>query len=103
VRIDVTDNGQAVLRRDPLRCLESAAEALGADLDAVSNGLSRIAAVLERNNEGRAFGLCCECTYFCKNASGDEAGGPHRCALHEEALSATDSTKICVSHRCHRA
>ncbi|MCW5773554.1 MAG: MarR family transcriptional regulator [Rhodospirillaceae bacterium] len=99
VRIDITDSGHAVLRRDPLHCLEAAAESLGPDLDAVTCGMSKLVAALDKANEDRSFGLCGECTFFCKNASAEEVGGPHRCALHEEPLSATDATKICVSHR----
>jgi DNA-binding MarR family transcriptional regulator len=101
VRIDITDAGHVVLRRDPLQCLESSAAELGGDLDAVSRFLGRLASVLEQKN-GKDFGLCAECTYFCKNASAGAEGGPHRCGLHEEPLSALDSTKICVSHRCGR-
>jgi hypothetical protein len=85
-----------------LQCLEASAAELGADLDTVSRFLSRLAVTLERTN-GKAFGLCSECTYFCKNESAGTEGGPHKCGLHEEPLTATDSTKICVSHRCGRA
>jgi DNA-binding MarR family transcriptional regulator len=102
VRIDITDAGHVVLRRDPLQCLESSASDLGGDIEAVRGFLGRLAATLERTS-GRDFGLCGECTYFCKNASAEAEGGPHRCGLHEEPLSAVDSTKICVSHRCARS
>ena len=101
VRIDITDAGHIVLRRDPLSCLESSAASLGEDLDSVSRVLGRLAASLERAN-GKVFGLCSECTFFCKNADAGAEGGPHQCGLHEEPLSAVDATKICVSHRCGR-
>lgn len=99
VRIDITDNGHAVLRRDPLQCLEAAAATLGPDLDAVTCGLARLAAALERTNEGKPFGLCGECTHFCKNAAVDVEGGPHRCGLTTDPLSAVDAAKICVNHQ----
>lgn len=103
VRIDITDAGHVVLRRDPLQCLETSATELGGgDLEAIRGFLDRLAAVLERGGE-KDFGLCGECTFFCKNAAASAEGGPHRCGLHEEPLSAVDSTKICVSHRCARA
>jgi len=105
VRLDVTEAGLSVLRHDPLQCLESSAAELGGDIEAVRGFLGRLALALERKDERVAendFGLCGECTYFCKNAAADE-GGPHKCGLHEEPLSAADSTKICVSHRCSRA
>lgn len=97
VRIDITDSGHAVLQRDPLQCLESSATELGEDIQVVSRFLGRLAASLERTN-GKAFGLCSECTYFCKNEGAAGDGNPHRCGLHEEPLSANDATKICVSH-----
>ncbi len=81
VRIDVTDNGHAVLRRDPLQCLEASAAALGDDLEAARRVLWRLTSALERKNGGRAFGLCEECTHFCKNAAANADGGPHKCGL----------------------
>jgi len=102
VRIVVTDAGHIVLRRDPLQCLESSAAELDGDIETISRFLSRLAAALERS-DGKAFGLCSECTFFCKNEAAAAEGGPHKCGLHEEPLSATDSTKICVSHRCARS
>jgi hypothetical protein len=102
VRIDISDAGHVALRIDPLRCLESSAAAMGDDLETVSRVLGRLALALERTN-GKVFGLCEECTHFCKNGAAGAAGGPHQCGLHEEPLSAADSTKICVSHRCARA
>jgi DNA-binding MarR family transcriptional regulator len=101
VRIDITDAGHIVLRRDPLQCLEVSAARLGGDLEAATRVLGHLASALERSS-GRDFGLCGECTYFCKNAEPAAEGGPHRCGLHEEPLSAVDSTKICISHRCAR-
>jgi DNA-binding MarR family transcriptional regulator len=97
VRIDITDAGHIVLRRDPLQCLESSAAEMDEDIETVSRFLGRLAASLDRSNV-KASGLCSECTYFCKNEAAAAEGGPHKCGLHEEPLSATDSTKICVSH-----
>lgn len=103
VRIDMTDDGHLLLKRDPLQCLETSAAALvGDDIEPARRVLARLASALERYGEGTAFGLCSECTHFCKNASASAEGGPHQCGLHEEPLSAVDATKICVSHRCGR-
>jgi len=99
VRIDVTDNGHAVLRRDPLQCLEASAAALGDDLEPARRVLWRLTSTLERANGGRAFGLCEECTHFCKNAAASADGGPHKCGLIGDPLSVADSGKICVNHR----
>lgn len=99
VRIDVTDSGLAVLKRDPLQCLERSASALGEDIEPVRRVLGRLAASLERYNEGKAFGLCEECTHFCKNAAPAVEGGPNKCGLTGEPLSTVEATKICVNHR----
>jgi len=99
VRIDVTDSGTNILRRDPLKCLEASAGALGDDLEAARRALGRLAAAIERNNEGKAFGLCEECTHFCKNAAATVEGGPNKCGLTSEPLSTVEATKICVNHR----
>lgn len=98
VRIDITDSGHVVLRRDPLQCLESSSAATGEDLDAVNRVLGRLASALERSN-CKAFGLCEECTLFCKNVAPGAEGGPHRCGLTGDPLSVADSAKICVNHR----
>jgi DNA-binding MarR family transcriptional regulator len=102
VRIDLTDRGHEILQRDPLRSLESCVAKMGGDIESASSVLARLASALERSN-GKAFGLCSECTHFCKNEAVGADGGPHKCGLHQEPLSALDSTKICVSHRCARA
>jgi DNA-binding MarR family transcriptional regulator len=98
VRLDITDSGHAVLRRDPLLEFESAAARLGsAELASAKAALMRLVANLESPAGPRGFGLCQDCTHFCKNAAVD-ANDPHRCALEREALSAEDAIKICVNH-----
>ena len=65
--------------------------------------LKRLTSALERANGGRsfgrAFGLCEECTHFCKNAAASADGGPHKCGLTGDPLSVADTGKICVNHR----
>jgi DNA-binding MarR family transcriptional regulator len=99
VRIDITDNGRAVLRRDPLQCLDASASTLGKDTEAARRVLTLLTNATERAHGGREFGLCEECTHFCKNATAGAEGGPHKCGLTGDPLSAADSTKICVNHR----
>ncbi len=98
VRLDLSEQGQAVLERDPLRDLEASAAGLGPDLDAVGKALAALVGGLERRAGLKGFGLCRECTHFCKNAAAAAQGGPHQCGLNRDALSAQDSEKICVDH-----
>jgi hypothetical protein len=98
VRLDLTATGVALLARDPLRRLEAAAASLGPELDSANRILSRLAGGLEAATRQVEFGLCGECTHFCKNAAAAKpmAAGPHRCGLTGEGLSAAEATQICV-------
>ncbi len=100
VRLEITDNGHAVLRRDPLHEFESAASRLGAaELAAANAVLAQMAVTIETRTSQKGFGLCRDCTHFCKNAATAAADGPHHCRLEKEALSAQDAIKICVNHQ----
>jgi DNA-binding MarR family transcriptional regulator len=102
VRLDLTASGQGLLARDPLRRLEAAAAALGPELESANRILSRLAGGLEAATGQIEFGLCGECTHFCKNAAAAQmpaakvTAGPHRCGLTGEGLSAAESAQICV-------
>lgn len=96
VRLDLTPAGEALLARDPLRRLETAAAGLGADLDEANRILARLAAGLEATTGQAEFGLCGDCTHFCKNAAAETRGGPNRCGLTGEGLSAVEATQVCV-------
>jgi DNA-binding MarR family transcriptional regulator len=98
VRIDLTESGQAVLLHDPLRCLEKGVTAVGEEVEPLRRALARMAAGLERGAGFKPFGLCSECTHFCKNEAPDNAD-PHRCGFNGDTLSAADAEKICVNHR----
>lgn len=100
VRLDLTDSGRAVLCRDPLKCVEAAAKTLGDDIENANRVLSRLAGGLEKSQGSKSFGLCGECTHFCKNvAAAASLAGPHRCGLKDDPLSDSDSAQICVNHR----
>ena len=103
VLLDVTDRGRELLMRDPLIQLEGAAGALGDDLGQAHDILARLARGMEEAANVNGYGVCKECTLFCKNAikpNGDGGTkGPHQCGLTKDPLSETDSTKICVNFR----
>jgi hypothetical protein len=96
VRIDLTPAGEAVLSSDPLRCLERSAETLGEEREALGRALAKMAEGLDRSAGFKGFGLCNECTQFCKNTAPPD-GAPFRCGLTGEDLSASDAGKICVN------
>ncbi len=98
VRLDLSDAGRVALERDPLRDLEAAAAGLGADLESAGKVLAALTGGLERRAGLKGFGLCRDCTHFCKNAAVAALGGPHQCGLMRESLSVQETTKICINH-----
>lgn len=94
VAIKVTRRGRALLKKDPLGELETAARGvsnkrlaqMGGDLQALLSEALRV-------RDGRPFGACKTCRYFERNA---KEGNPHRCGLLEEPLSAADGELVCV-------
>lgn len=94
LRLELTRTGKALLKRDPLVDLETAARRLTAgqraDLEA---GLSKLLAEALGQRGGRPFGACKTCRYFRRDA---EDGRPHRCGLLDEPLSKSDSELVCV-------
>lgn len=109
VLLNITEAGRATLCRDPLRCLERATDCLGDELETANRILSSLIGRLEERNAQRAFGICEECTHFCKNAAAAEADGApsdcavgeaaHKCGLTGENLSDLESYQICVNYR----
>ena len=60
----------------------------------LSGLLNQFLVLLQRNNKGKAFGVCETCRYFKRNAFGDS----HQCGLTLEPLSDNDSSRICREH-----
>ncbi len=95
VLLELTGEGRAALEDDPLHCVASVAGMLGDELDEASRFLDRVVDCLQAGNGSLGFGMCADCTHFCRNGFGGEA---HRCGLTGDPLSAIDSTKICVNY-----
>lgn len=107
VLLNITETGRAILGRDPLRCLESASDCLGEELETANRLIARLIGRIEETSAQRAFGICGDCTHFCKNAAEadavqtDCASGKqsHKCGLTGENLSQVESGQICVNYR----
>jgi DNA-binding MarR family transcriptional regulator len=98
VLLDVTAAGHGVLARDPIRRLARSAECLGPDLERANGLLQRLAAGLEAAAGLKGFGLCADCTHFCKNAAAASDQGPHRCGLTGDGLATAEAGQICVNY-----
>ena len=96
MRLELTDAGRALLRRDPLETMLEAAAALSvAERKALAEGLEGLLRHALRRRGGRPFGQCATCRFFRRNAPD---GAPHRCGLLDEPLSVPDSERICLEH-----
>jgi DNA-binding MarR family transcriptional regulator len=93
-RLEVTDVGQELLARDPLRCLEQAVQQLPAELaETLTEGLGRLAEGLQIPQGRREFGVCARCGHS-RGATDD--GGAH-CGLKDTALPAEEAKRLCVN------
>ncbi|MGE4013546.1 MAG: MarR family winged helix-turn-helix transcriptional regulator, partial [Alphaproteobacteria bacterium] len=91
VRLTLTQAGLDILARDPLQRMDQVAATLAGDLPAANQTLQTLVNQLQATFGLREFGLCNECTHFCKNATegakpaaaapADAANGPHQCGL----------------------
>ncbi len=99
VTLQLTPRGQAALAGDPLTDIASALEALPVKTQiALGDGLAGLIELMLVKMGGRPFGQCELCRFFQKNKARGDRDGPHRCGLIGVALSADDSSKICVEH-----
>lgn len=103
VRLEITDSGRLALQQDPLKRFEAAAEELEPDIETAHALLSRLVDGLRSSSSTSSctkpdFGICSDCTHFCKNADAADEAGPHRCGLAKEPLTASESQQICVNH-----
>lgn len=103
VLLQTTPAGDATLERDPMKRIELLAGDLVDELPAARDFLQRLVTGMQQNEATSGFGVCEECTHFCKNAVGLEAEAPHRCGLTGDPLTQGDSAKICVNHHCGRS
>ena len=99
VRLEITPTGQAALTRDPLKQVEVAAAELAPDVETAQLLLTRLIDGLKSSSCTKPhFGVCMECTHFCKDSAQSDSSGPHRCGLTGEPLAAAETRQICVSY-----
>ncbi len=105
--LELTDNGQAAVARDPLAMIETAvakatnmnaAEDTGAGGSLVI-GLESVLNEVVSQNGAPSFGRCDGCVHFQQNGAFDDDLGPHRCLLLGTSISETEQNLICRSHR----
>jgi DNA-binding MarR family transcriptional regulator len=72
--------------------LESALRAISSEEGQLTDGLRRLLAQMQRSAGHRTFGACHSCRHFLKEDVG------FRCGLTGEALTRTDSLRICREH-----
>ena len=91
---DLTEQGRAMLDRDPLHDLVLAIDDLGtAEGDRFLETLSRLASGLAVRKAGPAFGTCRDCSHFAAS------GGMAYCACMSAELTASEINKLCASYR----
>ncbi|MCY4396310.1 MAG: MarR family transcriptional regulator [Rhodospirillaceae bacterium] len=95
VLLRLTGAGEAALENDPLHCVASVAGVLGDEMDEASRFLDRVVDCLQAKSGGLSYGVCTDCTHFCRNSFAEDV---HRCGLIGDPLSVEDSTKICVNY-----
>ncbi len=94
LHIDLTPEGERLLRQDPIAAVMRSAEQLPEQQRRhLAETLSALLTDMLRQRQGRPFGVCRTCRFF---QTQHPEGGPHRCGLLGVALSADDSQRICV-------
>ena len=99
VHLTLTEQGLAVLARDPWVELAAEAEELGGKTKRrMQRGLEELLAHALTRAGLASFGTCASCRFFREKGRDGDAKGPHLCMLFEEALSDDDASRICVEH-----
>ena len=101
--LELTDDGHAAVRRDPLHMIEAAVtKATNANNASVEGsltmGLESVLHEVVQQNGTPSFGKCDGCTHFCENGSMDDEHGPHLCRLFEWSVSEAEQNMICRDH-----
>lgn len=97
VAICVTDEGRALLNRDPLLCLEKATQSLEVgQLGALADGMEQLLRNVQREQGKPEFGPCLNCDHFRAECCDETDQITCRCALTQDFLTAEDQSKICV-------
>jgi len=96
-RLEITETGRAMLHQDPMQDVAAALSSTGLDMVSTAAGLDLLLRGLRANCGPHEFGVCERCRHFCGDDACAEDGGPHRCGLTGEPLSAPETSHICVN------
>lgn len=97
VELCLTEPGRELLKKDPMRTLETAAGEIATDCgDALVRGLSRLLFDLQNHHNTVQFGVCQDCSLFCLREGEAE---PDRCGLTGADIPEGESAKLCAHHR----
>lgn len=93
-RIVLTEEGEALLARDPLNCLDQAVRKLPADVaDVVVTGLGQLSRDLQDRCGGSDVGVCFQCGHFAGPA--DDGGA--RCGYKQADIPSVEASRLCVN------
>jgi DNA-binding MarR family transcriptional regulator len=95
VRLELTEDGHAILGNDPLLALSTAAAAAPEEVSTATRILSGYVRSLQGQCGMKSFGVCTHCGHFSSDVCDD--GIAPRCGLTGEPLSETEIRKICGS------
>ncbi|PZF76488.1 MarR family transcriptional regulator [Aestuariivirga litoralis] len=99
VQLTLTQQGLAVLAKDPWMELSSGVEELGGKTRRrMQRGLEELLARELKRAGLASYGLCASCRFFREKGRDGDAKGPHLCMLFEDALSNDDAARICAAH-----
>jgi len=95
VRLELTEDGNAMLVKDPLVTLSDAAAGAPEEVATATRILSSYVLSLQGQCGMKSFGVCTNCGHFSTDVC-DDGTAPH-CGLTGEPLSDTEIKKICGS------
>ena len=95
VDLCLTEAGEAMLAKDPMRTLERAAGEMAEELGPqMVKGLTRLLHDLQNRHQVAGFGVCEDCSLFCINEAADG-----QCGSTGETISTAEKVKICVNYK----
>lgn len=96
-RLEITEAGEALLARDPLRCVDNAAAGLSSELNkALRTALGSLADQLECANGWCKLGACGQCGNMVRQGK----DGSVRCSLKDAVVPGDETNRLCVSFVC---
>ncbi|MFC3676663.1 MarR family winged helix-turn-helix transcriptional regulator [Ferrovibrio xuzhouensis] len=95
VDLCLTDAGEAMLAKDPMRTLERAAGEMASELGPqMVKGLTRLLHDLQNRHQVADFGVCQDCSLYCVNETAEG-----QCGSTGETIATVEKTKICVNYK----